>query len=147
MENKFLDEQEYNHIFSKVPRICVDLLIFNEKDFLLTKRTIEPYKNFWHIPGGRVYFGESFEKAAQRIAKKELNINVELKDQISCIEWFDEEKLKLHDVSIIFLATTNTRNIELNKEASEFGFFQFVPEGTIKEHKDFLNNYLNKHKQ
>lgn len=147
MKNKFLTQQEYKEVFSRVPRICVDLLIYNNEEFLLTKRTIEPYKNFWHIPGGRVYFGESFEETAKRIAKKELNIDIELKDQISCIEFFDLKDANYHDISIIFLATTNTRDVKLNNEASEFQFFSEIPEGTIKEHKDFLENYLNKHKQ
>ena len=30
---------------------CVDLLIFDEKSILLTKRTIKPFKGYWHLPG------------------------------------------------------------------------------------------------
>jgi len=39
-----LTNEEFMLIYSKVPRICVDLMIETKKGILFTKRTIGPYK-------------------------------------------------------------------------------------------------------
>ena len=43
----------FDEIYSKVPRLCVDIIIKSEDGILLPLRSIEPYEGKWHIPGGQ----------------------------------------------------------------------------------------------
>lgn len=79
LNKKWLSDKDYDFIYSRVPRLCVDLAIKSKKGVLLTKRLIEPYKNTWHMPGGRVKFRESLADAIQRIAQDELGTKVVIK--------------------------------------------------------------------
>ena len=47
-----LPQEKYDEIYSKVPRICVEVVIRNEKGILLTKRAIPSSEGKWHFPGG-----------------------------------------------------------------------------------------------
>src|SRR3989337_1057838 len=81
-----LSKEEFNKIYSKVPRICVDLIIVKDKKILLTKRSIHPFKGRWHIPGGGVLHREKIEQAIHRIAKTELGIKVNPKKLLGYLE-------------------------------------------------------------
>ena len=72
-----LTDREFQYIYSKVPRLCVDVMVKSHKGVILTLRDIEPYKNFWHIPGGTVHYRETIIGAVERIAKKELGIRLQ----------------------------------------------------------------------
>lgn len=51
-----LTQQEFDDIYSKVPRLTVEIIVTNsERALLLTKRAIEPCKGQWHLPGGELY--------------------------------------------------------------------------------------------
>ena len=50
---------------------CVDLVIFQDKSVLLTKRTRPPYKGYWHLPGSMIHKDESMQDAVKRSAKEE----------------------------------------------------------------------------
>ena len=43
---------------------------------VLVKRRIAPYKNKWALPGLRQYKGESFRETLTRIAKDELDLEI-----------------------------------------------------------------------
>lgn len=61
------------------PSVAVDVITFtifeNELKILLVKRDIEPYKNYWAIPGGFVGEKESLEDAAKRELLEETGVN------------------------------------------------------------------------
>lgn len=72
MNDHPLTSLEYATVFGKVPRACVDVVVTDpHKRVLLTKRTIEPYKGMWHLPGGGIVKGESILDAARRHVAKE----------------------------------------------------------------------------
>lgn len=86
MKDKKLSRKDFDYIYSRVPRLCVDIILQTNKGILLTKRSIEPYKGMWHIPGGTVLKGETVEGAVIRIAKKELGITPKIERLIDFIE-------------------------------------------------------------
>lgn len=104
-----LSDKEYNNIYSKVPRVCVDLVIKSKDGVLMIKRDIQPYKNKWHLPGGRVLFRETIIDAIQRIAKKEIGCHVTIKKQVGFMEFLKEVQggNKRHSISIVFLVTAS----------------------------------------
>jgi 8-oxo-dGTP diphosphatase len=60
------------------PSVAVDILIFtisnDQLEILLVKRKIEPYQNYWAIPGGFVQKNESLDQAAKRELAEETGV-------------------------------------------------------------------------
>jgi ADP-ribose pyrophosphatase YjhB (NUDIX family) len=135
---------EFKKIYSKVPRLCVDLVILNnEKKVLLTKRAIEPALGQWHLPGGTLIYSETINQAATRVADDELSVQIEIIKQIGIVEFLDPKTTNGgHSVSIQLLCQIKEGEIILNEQATEYDYFNPVPEDTIKEHKEFLTTYL-----
>ncbi len=57
--NNHLSDEEFYSIYSKVPRLALDVVIRSDEGILLSLRAIEPHKGLWHLPGGTVYRGET----------------------------------------------------------------------------------------
>ncbi len=47
---KYLPFEEFQEIYSKVPRLCVEVVLRSDEGIMLTKRTINPWKGMWHFP-------------------------------------------------------------------------------------------------
>ena len=55
-----LPKDEFDWIFSRVPRLTVEVVISEPgRGVLLSLRDIEPCRGMWHLPGGTVRFGEA----------------------------------------------------------------------------------------
>ncbi len=103
MSDGYLTDDEYCATYSKVPRLCVDLVIRNEQGaILLTRRTQKPHVGWWHIPGGRVRKSESIHAVAHRVATHELGTDVEIGDTLGFIEFLNDpgDLVVCHSVSI-----------------------------------------------
>ena len=139
-----LSEKEFRCIYAKVPRLCVDLIVRDGKKVLLTKRKIDPYKGFWHLPGGTVYFGETLEQAVKRVAKGELNLDVEIKTLHGYVEFSDEYKGSWRGwpVSLDFEVTVLGGEIIGGDQAEEFKFFDQIPAKTVAPHIKFITEKL-----
>ncbi len=72
----------------------VAAVIKNEKDeFLIALRSKEKdYGDFWEFPGGKVEKGETYQEALAREIKEELLVDVEVKDYLTSIKTFHNEK-------------------------------------------------------
>lgn len=107
----YLPEHDYNFIYSRAPRICVDIVIKSQTSVHLIEREIAPYKGKWHLPGGRVRFRESIQKAIQRIAKTEIGMGVKVICTLGFMEFTREVQQgnKRHSISIAFLCEPNKR--------------------------------------
>lgn len=138
-----LTDQEYEYVYSRVNRLCVDLVEDTGDGILLTKRAIRPYEGEWHLPGGMVAFREPVVSAAERIALKELNVGIETVRLLGHIEFIDPPNYEIpySTISLAYLVRT-AGNIELNEEATEWGRFKDLPTPIIPQHRDFLVDYL-----
>lgn len=138
---KKISSEEFEYIFKRVPRLCVDLVIKDRDGVLLTLRNIPPSKGKWHLPGGTVLHGEKLEEAVKRVAKQELNIEVSVAQELGIIEYISSKTTKLgHAVAIAFLCHIKKGDIKLDRQASDFEFFRKIPEKTISEQKAFLRS-------
>lgn len=137
-----LTAEEFQSIYSKVPRLCVEVIVKNEKGVLLTLRSIEPYKDFWHFPGGTVYFHETALDAVKRIAKNELGIEVVNAKFMNYLEYPSYTKTQGWPVSLAFVVDDYEGEITLNHEATEAEFFATPPENTHPMHGEFLRTLL-----
>jgi len=120
-------------ITTLVPVAAVEVLISNDgQDFLLTMRQDEHW-NGWHIPGGYVGCGESLSDACQRVARRELGIEVELQRIEHAFSWTDHPYAQT--VSIVCCCSTSEMPI-CGK------FFREIPSPMVPHHADILNHFL-----
>lgn len=137
MSNKkvYLSNKDYNFIYSKSTRVCVDLLLINKDKVFMIKRGIEPYKNKWHLAGGRIRFRESISAAINRVAKSEMGIKLQQgKDKLVGFMEFPREVkngINQHTVSLVFSVQPYT--LPNNGQ-----FFKKLPSSTHPVHRMFL---------
>lgn len=134
--------EEFKGIYSKVPRLCVNLVIRSDKGFIMTLRTKNGYEGLWHIPGGTVLYRESIKKAVKRIAKEELGIEISIKKFYGYLEYFSEVKGRGfgYTVSLVFLCEPVGSEFKLDNQAEKVDFFKMPPDNTIPEQKELLEN-------
>ncbi len=134
-----LTKEDFNYIYGKVPRLNVELVIRGDKGVLLTKRTIEPCKGLWHLPGGTVYYGDSFMDTVKRIAKRELDISVKEAEMIGYIEYSEHVKSGYGDPrGLSFLITDYRGEIVPNDESDGYEWFNVLPENMHPHQGEFL---------
>ncbi len=140
----YLTEGEFKSIYSKVPRFCVELLVRIDEGFLLTLRSISPYKGRWHIPGGTVKYKETIFEALKRIAKEELGIEVEIRKLLGFAEYISEEKERGWGwpISMIFLCTVKSGTLTGSYQAEEIKAFREIPQNIVPEQKIFLQEKM-----
>jgi ADP-ribose pyrophosphatase YjhB (NUDIX family) len=139
-----LTAKEFKEIYSKVPRLCVDLVIVTEDGFLLTLRKKHGYEGQWHLPGGTIYYGESVKKAVKRIAEEELGVDVKIMDNYGYLEYFSEVKERGYGytISLVFICKPRSVKFMLDDQVEKVSFFKLPPENTILEQKKLLKEMV-----
>jgi len=129
----YLSDKDYNFIYSKSTRVCVDILLVEAGEVFLIKRDIEPYKGKWHLPGGRIRFRESIGSAINRIAKEEMGIRVYVPKLLGFMEFPREVQKgnKRHTVSLVF-------SVSVNQVPKNGKFYESIPTKTHPVHRRFL---------
>lgn len=144
MENKkTLTNQEYQFIYERAVRLCLDFIIVKNGKVLLAKRDIEPAKGQWCLPGGMVYRKESINEAAERILISELGLKLTSKRLLGYMEFPDEVNQNgflVHSVSMGFLVILEDGEIEGGEQAHEISFFSSIPEDTHPTQAKFLKD-------
>lgn len=122
-----------------MPRLTVEVVIKGSRGIYLTKRSIEPCKGEWHIPGGTVHYGESAVDAVKRVADWELGIAVNNPEFIGYIEYPSHYNNGLGSpVGLVFVVTDFDGTPELNEEAAEADWFTVVPENMHGDQDSYL---------
>ena len=115
---------------------CVDLLIFDGKAVLLTKRTINPFKGYWHLPGTIIRRGEKRENAVKRAAKDELGKEIIIKEELGVYESIVSFR---HDISNAYMVKfKNRKNIKVDFQSDEYKFFKRLPSRIPSHHKKMI---------
>lgn len=135
-----LPYNEYKSIYSRVPRLCVDLLIRRDSGVLLIQRAIDPGKGLWHFPGGTVLRGESIEVAARRIALEETSLSVDNLVLAGTMEFPHEDNLFFHTISLVYSVGKFDGSLKGGVQGKELDFFKDLPDLMIREHKNFLQS-------
>ena len=136
MKVEKLPFKEFKYIYSKVPRLCVDLIIKTKDGVLLTKRDIPPQKGWWHFPGGTVLMGETLKDTVQRVASEELNTKVEIKKHLGFLEYTNGSGIG-YPISAVFLVKPHNKTVG-GEQAKEVNYFKIIPEKTLSEVKRYL---------
>ncbi len=142
MKPKRLPREEFDNIYSKVPRLCVEVIVQTDQGIVLTKRIIPPGKGKWHIPGGTVLKGEKLAEAVQRVAQDELGTKVEIKKLLGIIEYSNKYQAGGHPFGVAYLVKPLTTNLRINEQAKSVKFFQELPSNIFLEQRVFLTEHL-----
>lgn len=132
-----LTDEEFTYIYSKVPRVTVQLICTTKAGILFTKRAIQPSIGIWHLPGGTV-IGETYEQAAHRVAKEELGVDVKLKKMVGVLNYLDSKHTTPYNICLMILAELKSQKITLDEQASEYDFFRTIPSPIEEEVADFF---------
>ncbi len=94
--------------------------IDGEKHILLTKRSIEPYKDFWCLPGGHIDANETAENAIDREIEEETGLSFDG----SFFLYFDEiiPEKNIHAVVLVFQGSGNGKT-KIREEVSDISWF------------------------
>lgn len=130
--------------------VTVDNVIFtiiNKKlSVLLVKRLIEPFKDYWALPGWFVLENESLEQAAYRELQEETNVKEVYLEQLYTV-WNPQRDPRWYVVSVCYLALTNMNNITLKawSDAKEVKFFPInnLPKLAF-DHKDIIKTAISR---
>src|SRR5215467_3092626 len=76
-----LPPAEFKMAVRNMPLLAIDLIVRSPEGLvLLGLRRNPPARDFWFVPGGRVFKNESSDQALRRISKEELGIELQTRD-------------------------------------------------------------------
>jgi ADP-ribose pyrophosphatase YjhB (NUDIX family) len=140
MKKQPLTLQEFENIYSKVPRFNVEVIVRTKGGIALSKRSIEPCIGQWHIPGGTVYFKETPEEAVLRVTEEELGLQVTIVKILGVISY-----PKLHSegyfgwpLGVVYEVAVEGGSLRGSYQGEEVGYFDSLPANIIEDQKDFL---------
>lgn len=90
----------------------VAAVIYDGGNYLATQRGYGEFRGKWEFPGGKIKDGESHEKALKREILEELDIEIELGDFITTVDYdYPEFHLTMHT----YLAFIKSGEIDLKE--------------------------------
>ena len=133
-DDEWVPEELFSAFVSRMPQVCVDVILETEEGILVAKRDIHPPVWFW--PGNRLYKGERLREAAHRVADEELGIDVRIRDQYGPYAhfWADSSvqgSPSRHTVNPVFHVepANGDYEITLDDQHSDYRFLTAVEDG------------------
>lgn len=137
----YLTDKQYQETFSHSVRACVDLVVGYEGGIILARRNVEPFRDFWSLPGGRLRYKVPILETVHKVAQDELGIEVSILDsildQIGFIDYTNDGEY-LHSASFVFLARVLSGVPRAKSQASEIAVFNKIPENSHPYQAAFL---------
>ncbi|OGM29603.1 hypothetical protein A2630_01025 [Candidatus Woesebacteria bacterium RIFCSPHIGHO2_01_FULL_44_10] len=130
----------FKEIYSKVPRLCVDLIIKTKQGIIMSKRNISPEKGKWHFPGGTVLFGEKLRQTIKRVADEETGLKLKVLKIIGAVE-YQPPSVHGHVISLAFWCEPISGQLRGSQQGKEIKYFKSIPTDTIKEQVVFLEKH------
>jgi ADP-ribose pyrophosphatase YjhB (NUDIX family) len=140
MTKGWLPKAEFDRIFSRVPRLTVELVIAGELGVLLALREIEPCIGLWHLPGGTVLFGEPVLDTVRRVARMELGIEVTPGPLLGYIEYPSHYENGLDCPVGLAFAVEPLEPVELTQLHSQCRWYSESPSQIHDEQRAFLTH-------
>lgn len=121
-------------------KLVSDVVVEHQGKVLLIKRGHAPFKGHWALPGGFVDDGETAEQAAVREVKEETGLDVTL-NRIITVGSDPNRDPRGHHVSVVFLATPKSFELQTSEETPEVNWFDWDSALALDlgfDHKQFL---------
>ncbi len=104
------------------PMVAVSAIIFKEERILMIKRSKEPGKGKWSIPGGRLELGETLYEAARREVHEECSIRIEIECVFHTTDRIirdEEDRVKYHFILVDVLAKYSSGETRAQSDTEE----------------------------
>ena len=135
-----LPQAEYDAIYSRVPRLTVEVVAVSTAGVLLVRRTSGPCRGLWNLPGGTVRYGETLVDAVKRVALDEVGVTVQVGRLLGTIEYPSHLEQGIDwPIGIAFevhLDAEGRRHLE--PDGTTVAWFTEVPDEMHREQQDFL---------
>lgn len=143
-DNKPIPPEEMETIVKNVPVVSVDLLIHHGGGLVFGKRTHEPAKGEWFVPGGTVLKGETLVQAAHRVAREEIGTDVVVEKKLGTYEHFYEAAAingvdKKQYLATAFVVTPINNSLSTEEQHTEFRIFN----SPFPNLHDYIVRYIN----
>lgn len=102
------------------PQVAVGAVIFKDDKVLLVKRSHQPAKGYWAIPGGKIKPGETMQQALVRELREETDLEIipgKVVYVFDVIETNPQNEIDYHYVIIDFLCQYKSRKIKAGDDA------------------------------
>ena len=123
-----------------LPATC--LVVVDSKDrVLLVKRSVEPKKGFWCLPGGFMELGETPEQAALRELKEETGLAGRIEMLLGV---YANPSVIYHTVLMVgYLVKSYSGTLIAGDDAMDAAFFNYdrLPEIAFESHINFIRIY------
>jgi ADP-ribose pyrophosphatase YjhB (NUDIX family) len=123
------------------PLPAVDIIIEYKSGIILIKRRNPPFG--WALPGGFVDYGESLDCAAQREAKEETGLDIQLVRQFHTYS-SPQRDPRFHAISTVYIARAQGE-CKAGDDAQGIAVFQQdnLPGDIAFDHPEILQDYFN----
>ncbi|MBF0215688.1 MAG: NUDIX hydrolase [Candidatus Omnitrophica bacterium] len=122
------------------------LAVNKQKEILLVKRGIEPYKGEWSLPGGFMEMNESPEKAAERELKEETGIKGVASDIVGVIVHPSKIYGSILVVGVMFKVIKGTPRPGSDAMETAFYGLNDLPPIPIRTHSELLKRFVEQFK-
>jgi colanic acid biosynthesis protein WcaH len=129
-----LPQPVFDALIKIVPFVACELAVVDGKGGILLTWRDDKWWRGWHFPGGLFRFRESFEERIEKVAQKELGVNIE-KYKFLFVEDFSQGA-RSHAVSLVF-------RCETAMTPKHGKFFKKMPKNIIEAHKEFWKKIKN----
>jgi 8-oxo-dGTP diphosphatase len=134
-----IPQKVFRSIMKYSPILAVDGIIEVDKGVVLVKRDIDPFKGYWHLPGGIVRKGESVHEAFKRKMLEETGLYVEI---LKLVGIYDDPQRdpRGHWISLCFLAKVLKGSLRGSEQGREVRIFSKLPQKIGFDHRKMLND-------
>lgn len=109
------------HVHYADPKVAVGVAVFRDDQLLLVRRTMEPGRGRWALPGGYLDLGEDPRRAAAREAEEEAGVEVTVGD---VLDVFSNPPDEGGAVFILFAAAWRSGEPAAGDDADAAQFFR-----------------------
>jgi len=133
---KEIPEAVFQKIKENVPLSCVDIILVKNKEFLLVKRAIPPYKNKWCLPGGIIKRNQKIIQRLEQLGREELGIRIK---NMKPLGFYEKMYRDRHDIAHCYIVKSFDE-VKLDYQANKKEFFKKIPKNTAPFHKKMLKD-------
>jgi len=134
-----LTNKVYDLLRKTTPFCNIDLIIKNNNKFLLGKRIIKHYTNYWSLPGGRIMRGEKIRNGIKRIAFEECSCYISKPKFIGMYENVTKHR---HDINLTFAVSYTKGNLKPDLQHSQLKWFSKIPTKIVPFQARALTDFL-----
>lgn len=126
----------------KTVKATVGAILTRNENILLTKRSVDPFRDFWCIPGGKIEYGEKAMDAVQREVMEETG----LKFKPEFMFYMDEiiHSVNWHSLALVFSGQASGKE-KTSEEVSEFKWIsprEALKVGLAYKHNDMIKEWM-----